>query len=100
MRSAQKLKGHTSWVTDSSFSPDGERVVTVSDDGTARVWDVQWLITRPSHEDFLSQVCKEKPPFSTRLITHEDINNVPGLRGHEREDVCEHFLRVKDPEQP
>jgi WD40 repeat protein len=32
------LSGHRDWVTDASFSPDGTRVVTASEDGTARVW--------------------------------------------------------------
>ena len=32
--------GHTAEVTSAAFSPDGKRVVTASDDTTARVWDV------------------------------------------------------------
>ena len=35
------LRGHTSGVRSASFSPDGSRVVTASDDGTAKVWDAQ-----------------------------------------------------------
>jgi WD40 repeat protein len=34
------LKGHTGGVFTASFSPDGRRVVTASDDRTARVWDL------------------------------------------------------------
>ena len=30
---------HQGWVWSASFSPDGTRVVTASDDQTARVWD-------------------------------------------------------------
>jgi hypothetical protein len=30
---------HDSWVNSAQFSPDGQRVVTASGDGTARVWD-------------------------------------------------------------
>src|SRR5262249_47605387 len=33
------LKGHTDKVHGAAFSGDGKRVVTASDDGTARVWD-------------------------------------------------------------
>jgi eukaryotic-like serine/threonine-protein kinase len=33
------LRGHLGPVVDVSFSPDGERVLTASLDGTARVWD-------------------------------------------------------------
>ena len=35
------LKGHTDAVTSASFSPDGSRIVTASEDGTAKVWDAQ-----------------------------------------------------------
>ncbi len=34
------LAGHTGGVLAAAFSPDGGRVVTASDDGTARVWDL------------------------------------------------------------
>ena len=33
------LTGHKRAVQDAAFSPDGERVVTASHDGTARIWD-------------------------------------------------------------
>jgi WD40 repeat protein len=33
------LQGHEKKMTDASFSPDGSKVVTASDDGTARIWD-------------------------------------------------------------
>jgi hypothetical protein len=34
---AAVLKGHTNWVQSAAFSPDGKRVVTASDDNTARL---------------------------------------------------------------
>ena len=34
-----KLKGHTSHVYDLEFSPAGDQLVSLSDDGTARLWD-------------------------------------------------------------
>nr|MBW4493596.1 hypothetical protein [Oscillatoria princeps RMCB-10] len=34
-----QLKGHQGAVSSASFSPDGKRIVTASDDNTARVWD-------------------------------------------------------------
>jgi len=37
-RVAGILSGHTSSVLDASFSPDGRRIVTASQDGTAIVW--------------------------------------------------------------
>jgi WD40 repeat protein len=36
------LKGHTDWVNQASYSPDGQFIVTASDDQTARVWQVGW----------------------------------------------------------
>ena len=33
------LAGHTDSVFKAEFSRDGTRILTVSDDGTARVWD-------------------------------------------------------------
>ena len=32
--------GHSGWVTSVSFSPDGNRIVSGSNDETLRVWDV------------------------------------------------------------
>ena len=37
---ATVLAGHTDIVQSASFSSDGKRVVTASDDKTARVWDL------------------------------------------------------------
>ena len=39
LRERFRLKGHEGGVNSAAFSPDGTRVVTASDDRTARVWD-------------------------------------------------------------
>jgi WD40 repeat protein len=33
------LRGHEGSVFSAAFSPDGSRIVTASDDDTARIWD-------------------------------------------------------------
>nr|WP_238613456.1 WD40 repeat domain-containing protein [Candidatus Oscillochloris fontis] len=42
----QALRGHTGSVNSAAFSPDGTRILTASNDGTARLWPVElddWL---------------------------------------------------------
>ncbi|BAY23626.1 WD repeat-containing protein [Calothrix sp. NIES-2100] len=39
IRERVQLKGHQGSVNSASFSPDGQRIVTASDDKTAKVWD-------------------------------------------------------------
>jgi WD40 repeat protein/serine/threonine protein kinase len=50
------FRGHAARVWSAAFSPDGRRVVTASDDGTAKVWEVasgQTVMTLPGHEDWV-----------------------------------------------
>ena len=50
------LTGHTDYILSAAFSPDGQRVVTASRDGTARVWDARTghaLATLQGHTDIV-----------------------------------------------
>jgi WD40 repeat protein/serine/threonine protein kinase len=64
-----ELKGHTGAVTDASFSPDASRIVTGSDDGTAKVWDAR-MGTRPLelwHKQTVASVSFS--PDGSRIVT-------------------------------
>ena len=62
--------GHTSHVTDARFSPDGSRIVTGSQDQTAKVWDARTgrpLLELKGHTNAVDCVCFS--PDGTRIVT-------------------------------
>jgi len=71
--SLAELKGHTWGVTSAKFSPDGTRIVTASEDGTARVWDatklgvVKSLVELNGHEEEITAGAFS--PDGTRIVT-------------------------------
>ena len=63
-------QGHTGWVRSVSWSPDGTRLATGSDDGTAKVWDAaggRELLTLKGHTSVVRSVSWS--PDGTRLAT-------------------------------
>ncbi len=77
------LAGHTAQVTSAAFSPDGRRVVTASDDNTARVWDLSG--SRPTatvlegHTDSVLS-CRLQPgwaPRGHRLLGQDGVRMGP-----------------------
>ena len=67
---ARTFRGHTARVWSADFSPDGRRIVTSSDDGTAKVWDVstgQAVITLAGHDDWVRSAAFS--PDGSRIVT-------------------------------
>lgn len=86
------LKGHTDTVRQADFSPDGQFVVTASDDTTARVWTVDGnlVTTLKGHK---SQVVQARfspdnryivtaSADSTAIVWKLDGSKVTTLQGH------------------
>ena len=68
------LRGHTGPVSAFAFSPDGTRVLTGSDDHTARLWDAatgKTLATLAGHTSHVSAVLSQEP-VRTRVPSGEN----------------------------
>ncbi|WP_173012835.1 AAA family ATPase [Niveispirillum sp. SYP-B3756] len=70
---SRALVGHEGGVISASFSPDGTRIVTVSGDKTARVWDAasgRGIAILRGHEDLIRSASFS--PDGTRIVTVSD----------------------------
>ena len=67
------LLGHTGWVTHVAYSPNGEMLLTVGADNTARLWgtDGRLLATLDGHHDWVTNALFS-PDGQTILTTSDD----------------------------
>ena len=90
------LRGHESYVVSASFSRDGSRVLTASDDKTARMWDAasgEEIAVLSGHTQGIvsasfspngSRVITASNDGTARLWDADSGNEIAVLRGHER----------------
>ncbi|KAH3104079.1 hypothetical protein KXW41_009392 [Aspergillus fumigatus] len=67
----QTLEGHSSWVSSVAFSPDGQRIVSGSDDNTIKLWDAQTgseLRSLEGHSDWVHSVAFS--PDGQRIVIY------------------------------
>ncbi len=67
------LEGHSNLVTSVSYSPDGTKIISGSDDKTIKIWDAnkgEHLQTLRGHADFVNSVAYS--PDGTKIISGSD----------------------------
>ncbi len=95
---------HTELVHDALFTNGENRILTLSGDGKARLWDVRWAMRDVAEAGFIPDLCREKltgasvlarpHPSAAEVMTgvrhldEHDTAAAPILRGREGEDVC------------
>lgn len=71
------LSGHKGEITFASYSPDGNRIITLSNDSTARVWDVETgklLVVLKGHQSAVRAAVFLEDEF--RIKTYGDDGNI------------------------
>jgi WD40 repeat protein len=82
---AQLGRARSAAVLTATFSPDGRRIITTSNDRTARSWDVRWA-TLVRGDELRERVCAEKLVGLAQQFTREELSD-PILRGIDPNDL-------------
>jgi formylglycine-generating enzyme required for sulfatase activity len=95
-----KLEGHPSWINCVTFSPDGKRLASASNDKTAKVWDLatgERLVTFDKHQSIVGCVRfspdgllvassdQDDPVRVWEAMTGREIATLTGLHGGPRD---------------
>jgi WD40 repeat protein len=97
------LMGHEEAVTSASFSMDGRRIVTISSDGTARVWDAdgrqaelvirghQGEVRSASFDGDAQRIVTTASDGTARVWSADESGIALELRGHDKHVVSASF---------
>jgi hypothetical protein len=101
IRERAQLKGHQNFVTSAALSQDGQRIVTASNDGTAKVWDTngKLLATLKGHQSWV--ISAGFSPDGQRIVTASADNTakvwdtngklLADLKGHQDKVISAGF---------
>lgn len=87
----QDLNGHSNHVNSVAFGPDGQSILTASDDGTARLWHVSAGNVLEGHTDFVKaaayspdgkQIATASKDGAARIWDAQTRETLFELRGH------------------
>ncbi len=91
-----RLQRSSSYVNSANFNPDGSKIVTASDDNTARVWDLQGKLLATISVYSASVNSANFSPDGSKIVTASDDNTarVWDLQGNLLAMISVHTDRV------